>query len=195
MKKLLKIEKLYDEEYLKMFNATYLSDCSTTEYTFVSRRDQKDLTALNASDRVDAVKALPYFWEDGKLYVVLIEEFRSPLNKCIYSVPAGLVDGDENPDHAIQRELAEEIGAQTTKLERLDNGCYSSAGLTDEKIIHFLAEVVLNGRQHLEETEDIAVKSLPIDQLLEFVDSHEMCMSSMLLCKMFYYKMKEEGQI
>lgn len=194
MQKLLEVEKVYDEKYLKMYNAKYLTDCTTCEYAFASRREKQDLTVFNKVDKIDAVKALPYFYEDGKLYVVLINEFRSPLNKHIYSIPAGLVEDNENPDLAIQRELAEEIGAQTVNLERLDNGCYSSAGLSDEKIAHYLAEVILTGRQNLEETEEISIKPVPLEQLLDFVDTHEMCMSSMLLCKMFYYKMKDREE-
>lgn len=192
MRKLLEIEKVYDEQYLKMYNVKYLTDCTTSEYAFVSRREQKDLTVLNEKDRVDAVKCLPYFYEDGKIFVALIKEFRSPLNKYIYSVLAGLVEGGEDPDIAVQRELAEEIGAQTLNLERVDNGSYASAGLTDEKIIHYIAEVELTGRQNLEESEDIAIKCIPLDEILDFTSSHEMCMSSMLLCKMFYYKMKDK---
>ena len=193
MKKLIDVEKVWGDKFLNMYKAHYINDCSASDYAFASRRQKQDLTVYNPKDRIDAVKCLPYFYEDGKLYVVLIKEFRSPLNKYIYSVPAGLVDGDENPDVAIQRELAEEIGAQTINFQRVDNGCYSSSGMTDEKIIHYMAEVVLTGRQSLEETEEISLKIVPFDELLEFVENNEFCMSSMLLCKTFYYKMKGEN--
>lgn len=193
MKNLMKIEQKTNEKFLNLFEATYMDDCSTTKYTLASRREQKDLTVFNANDKIDAVKALPYFYEDGNLFVVFIKEFRRALNKYIYAVPAGLVGAAEEPEIAIQRELREEIGAQTLELAAVDGGCYSTPGMTDEKVMHFFAEVSLSGIQKLEPDEDISLEIVPFEEILQFTGQHEFSLSGLLLAKMFYYKTKAEG--
>ncbi len=76
--------------------------------------------------------------------VVLVEQFRPPLNGNVIELPAGLsgdVQGAEQESllSAAQRELLEETGYTAARWTELLHG-YSSPGLTDESIVLFLAE-------------------------------------------------------
>ena len=103
---------------------------------------------LNKNKQADAVRILPYVKKDNKIYLVLEKEYRTPLDKYIYGTPAGLIDKGETPIESAKRELYEEIGANVVSIEQLSNKLYSSAGLTDESVIVFFAQVELTGTQH-----------------------------------------------
>lgn len=72
--------------------------------------------------------------DDQKL--ILVEQFRIPVDTTTIELPAGLVgDGDAGEDiiAAAERELLEETGYQAGQWKYLYDGP-SSAGLTDERV-------------------------------------------------------------
>src|SRR5476651_2295963 len=42
--------------------------------------------------------------------IVLVEQYRHPVQTVMLELPAGKVDGDETPEQAVKRELLEETG-------------------------------------------------------------------------------------
>lgn len=189
MKKLLKIVKETDNKYLNLYHAFYqYENGKVKEYEFASRRNQERLVLNNNERRADAVRILPYYKKGDIIFVVFIKEFRSPLNRYIYSLPAGMVDEGESSESAAIRETYEEIGGNVLKLEKVVECAYSSAGLTDENITSFNAEIELSGTQHLEESEDIKLKIVKLDDVLDFINNNEFCLPSALQSQAFYYK-------
>ena len=190
MKKLLGIKKITDNGWVDLYSAEYHCDSGDKlDYYYVSRRNMDNISIKN-NQKTDAVRVLPYLVEDGKKYVVLIKEFRYAINDYIYSTPAGLVDGDEDLVDAAKREIAEEIGATVLSVNEVLKPSYASAGLTDEKIVCYEAEVKLNKTQNLDRNEEITFFKLPVDDLLEFVDNNSFCLQSALMLKSFYYQNK-----
>jgi ADP-ribose pyrophosphatase len=105
---------------------------------------------------------------DGQL--VLIEEYRRPLDARVVELPAGLVGdepgaGDENLIEAAKRELQEEAGCVSKRWKHLIEGP-SSPGLTNERYTMFLAlEAIKSGPGGGDESEDIHVRLVPLDQV------------------------------
>ena len=78
------------------------------------------------------------------LQIVLVEQFRPPVNANVIELPAGLAGDQPGAEHeplvdAAKRELLEETGYSAEHWTELATGC-SSPGLTDEQIVLFLAE-------------------------------------------------------
>jgi ADP-ribose pyrophosphatase len=94
-------------------------------------------------DRVNATGAVVIVATTHDNQLVLVEQFRIPLDRRVIELPAGLVGdgaGDplENLADAARRELLEETGYQADQLEYLAEGP-SSAGLASEVYTLFLA--------------------------------------------------------
>lgn len=189
MKKIVNIEKITNTKFLNLYKITYEKENGGTfDYFVSSRRCLENLEIKK--HKTDAVRAIPYLKKNGKIYVVIIKEFRHAINNFIYGTPAGLVDGEESAEIAIKRELKEEIGANVISLKKVQDSAYSSAGLTDETIECFYAEVSLIGKQKLEETENITYELIELNNLPSFIKNNKFCLQSALLLKSFYYEIK-----
>ena len=189
LKKLVKLEKQTNNKYLNMFEATYDIGDKTTKYFIASRRELGDL-ACQGSTRVDAVRAVPYYFDGDKCYVVLIKEFRYAVGTYIYATMAGLIDEGETAEEAVIRELSEEVGAKAIKVTRTSGESFISAGMSDERIVCFEIEVEMGGLQDLGESEDIEPIIVPLDELEDFMSSHQFGLQSELQLQSFMYKMK-----
>ena len=113
-----------------------------------------------------AVAILPLF-EDG---TVLMEyQFRYPLDRVIYEIPAGKLDTkDEDPREAALRELREETGYTARSLTSL--GFYiPSPAVLSERIELFLAEDLTPGEVDLDEDEFLYTERVPLKELCDMV--------------------------
>ncbi|RIJ77570.1 NUDIX hydrolase [Nakamurella silvestris] len=118
-------------------------------------------------DRAVAVVALD---EDG--CVVLIEQYRHPLRRRLWELPAGLLDIEGEPAReAAARELAEEVGLAAERWDVLVD-IASSPGFTDEAVRIFLARGLIDiGRQgEIEHEEaDLRIVRVPLARAVEAV--------------------------
>src|SRR5689334_7287618 len=71
---------------------------------------------------------------DGQ--VVIIRQFRAPLDRETWEFPAGRVDAGESAEDAARRECEEEIGRVPHELQRI-RGLYPTPGFCDEQLIFF----------------------------------------------------------
>ncbi len=72
-------------------------------------------------------------------HVVLIRQYRTPVDKAVLELPAGKLDvPGEDPRDAARRELEEEIGYRAGQLEFLTE-FHTSPGYLDEQVTIFLA--------------------------------------------------------
>ena len=107
--------------------------------------------------------------------VVLVEQFRPPVDRRVIELPAGLsgdVVGSEHESllEAAKRELIEETGYGATRWTELVHG-YSSPGLTDESIALFLAEGLAKvGAGGGDDSEDITIHEVPLAQVFSWLD-------------------------
>jgi ADP-ribose pyrophosphatase len=73
--------------------------------------------------------------------VILVEQFRRPVNARVIDFPSGLVgdeNGNDDPAETARRELEEETGYVCTSVERLTAGP-TSPGITSETVAFYRA--------------------------------------------------------
>ncbi|HEY2881306.1 MAG TPA: NUDIX hydrolase [Pirellulales bacterium] len=114
--------------------------------------------------------------DDGK--IVLVEQFRPPVNRNVVELPAGLT-GDiagaetESLQAAAQRELLEETGYKAARWTELTRG-FSSPGITDEEIVLFLAEGLTKATSGGGgDSEQITVHEIPLESVFDWLRQHE----------------------
>ncbi len=100
--------------------------------------------------------------------VLLVEQYRYAQHKLLTELPAGKLEGSEDPDKAVIRELKEETGAECGKITYLGE-MYPSPALMDEIIYMYLAEDLKFGEQKLDEDEFLSCKRVHIDTLVDMI--------------------------
>jgi len=88
--------------------------------------------------------------DDGK--ILMVTQFRYPIQETIYELPAGKLDKSEDPAVCAARELEEETGFTSDNLIKLGE-VVSTPGFCDERLYLFLARNLKSGRKHHEEGE------------------------------------------
>lgn len=108
--------------------------------------------------------------------VVLVEQFRIPINKRVIELPAGLV-GDKKSSRresmavAAKRELLEETGFRAGKITFLMEGPVSS-GMSGQQISFYLASQLKKvGPGGGDETEDIQTHVIPLSKIPSWIRS------------------------
>ncbi len=100
--------------------------------------------------------------------VILIKQFRYPLNKVVYELPAGMIEHDEIPLNAAIRELEEETGYKALEINSLGN-IYTSFGFTDELIHLYYACNLVKTHVNFDFDEDIETYMVNFDELLNMI--------------------------
>jgi ADP-ribose pyrophosphatase len=111
--------------------------------------------------------------------LVLIEQYRPPVDAHVIELPAGLsgdIEGQESEAfvQAAKRELVEETGYASTDWATLGSGSVS-AGLTDEQVEIFLARDAYKvGPGGGDESEDITVHLVPLRQATRWLQARRL---------------------
>ena len=132
MERISAIKKLSDNRYLNLYelDATF-RDGNRAPYYVASRRKNVDtIKAATHDNRADGVILYGVYGEN-KDKVVLIRQYRYPVDGYVYEFPAGLVEPDEDMLEAGIREMFEETGLAFTPVQTA-RPFYTSVGMTDE---------------------------------------------------------------
>jgi ADP-ribose pyrophosphatase len=103
-------------------------------------------------------------------HVILIRQYRYPVNRWLWEFPAGSVDADEEPEAAARRECHEEIGQIPDTIVRLA-ALHPTPGYCDEEMLFFRVSglSVPDYDAALDEDEDIEAKTFTIPDAREMV--------------------------
>jgi ADP-ribose pyrophosphatase len=107
---------------------------------------------------------------DSEGRVLLIRQFRLPLRKQLWELPAGRIDSGENPLQAARRELKEETGYSAKRWKKIFS-FYPSPGFCDEKMTAFLAQDLSEGDSDPEPYELIEKRFYDWDETVKMIAS------------------------
>lgn len=108
--------------------------------------------------------------KDGEL--LFVRQFRYPYREVVLELPAGKLEKGEDPYEAGLRELGEEAGVTTEKMQSLGR-FYPTPGYCSEIIHIYLAEELIVTKQHLDEDEFLNVEKIPLKKAVEMVMNGE----------------------
>ena len=104
--------------------------------------------------------------------VLMVKQFRYPMQQVTLEIPAGKLEKGEDPFEAGKREFKEECGATADSYFSLGE-VYPSPGYCGE-IIHLYGAAGLRfGQQHLDEGEYLDVVRMPLDEAVRRVMTGE----------------------
>ncbi len=178
MSKVKSVKTLSKNKYLSLYSADYINkNGKVKNWTIASRKDLETIENKffkNEEDKIDAVVIIAKHVDENKL--VVIRQYRVPINGYVIELPAGLVDGNESFEEAVKRELKEETGLDLIDIDRegTKEKIYVSVGMTDESIA--LVKCTCNGivsNENLEEDEDIEVLMLNKEEAKKLIASNE----------------------
>ena len=107
---------------------------------------------------------------DADRNVLLVRQFRKPVESDLLEAPAGSVDPGEDPEAAARRELQEETGFLPGKLEKLAT-FYTAPGFSTELMFLYLATDLTPARLPADEDESIVLVRVPVGEIPELISS------------------------
>lgn len=111
---------------------------------------------------------------DEERNVLLVRQYRKPLERYMLEIPAGTLEQGEAPDDCARREIQEETGFAARSLERI-GGFFSAPGFCTEYLHLYLATDLEPSALSGDEDEEIELVRMPFDRALEMVQSGEIC--------------------
>lgn len=104
--------------------------------------------------------------------IVLVKQFRKPVEGVLLEIPAGKIESEEEPAICAVRELEEETGFKTDNIQHLLK-FYTTPGFSNEIIYIYIAEDLKEGTINLDEDENIETVKIPIEDALKKIRSGE----------------------
>lgn len=128
--------------------------------------------------------------KDGK--ILLERQFRYPLGKEIWEIPAGKRDEGESFFDTAKRELEEETGLIPLNLTKITE-IFPSPGYTDEIIGIFFADKFEDGKLCFDDTEDLSSEWVDVKKVFKMIDGGEIADGKSLVALLWYRaKMAED---
>lgn len=105
--------------------------------------------------------------------VLLVRQYRHATGGDLLELPAGTLDGDEDPGVCAAREIREETGMAAGKLTRLGD-FYLAPGYSTEFMVVFLATELSHNPLEADADEFLSVESVPIAEAIQMAVRGEM---------------------
>ncbi|RXJ03830.1 NUDIX hydrolase [Anaerobacillus alkaliphilus] len=108
--------------------------------------------------------------KDKKLLV--IEQFRKPLEKTIIEIPAGKLEKGEDPLECARRELEEETGFRAISINFITS-FYTSPGFADELIHIYFTDEIEIGEVNPDEDEFLSVLEVSLSEAEQLIEEQK----------------------
>lgn len=185
-----KIEQISDNPFLNLFHLdTKTRTGNPLQYYFVSRNKKEKIKIRTKALTPEGMMIYPVLKEDPSK-VVLIRQYRYPLDAWIYEFPAGLIDEGETSKQAAVREMKEETGLTFQIYEDVkdvyERPFFMGPGFTDETscFVYGYASGVIS-KEHMESSEWIEVVLADKKKAKEILTNERVCIRTALLLMQF----------
>ena len=153
--KILRKEKLFEGKFTKLFGTFFLDKKGNEKvWEWINKKDFSLILAITKDKKI-----------------VLIKNYRIPVEKYCIEFPAGLFDKEnESPEDVARRELLEETGYTGEIFTPLERFCSSVAALNNYGYPFVVINAEKIAEPDLEDSEDIEVIEVPCNELYDFYE-------------------------
>lgn len=197
MKRIKKATMLTDNPFLNLYDLEAIKrNGESFHYYYASRGRENNLKIRTLKNTPEGVVIYALTGERND-QIVLVKQFRYPINDYIYEFPAGLVDSGETPQQTGIREFREETGMEFTIYnggrQEYRRPFYTSVGLTDESVTPIFGYAGgKKSQDHQEETEDIITVLADKTEVRRILREEKVAMKCALL--LMHFLQAEEGK-
>ena len=117
--------------------------------------------------------------------IVLLYQYRPAIRKWIYELPAGIIEGNEDPAETASRELIEETGYKAGTLKQVFS-MYLAPGYSTEYMYAFIAYDLKEVGAKPEPYEVIRREIIGVDEALEMIRNHEIIDAKTIALILYY---------
>lgn len=190
MRRIEHITQTTKNKFLNMYELEMKSDAGKKSKYYVASRaknidDLKITTRKNTADGVIVYSV--YRDEKAEEKLVLIRQYRCPIDTYVYEFPAGLVEDGEDFKETGKRELKEETGLDFEAIDAADmytKPCFTTVGMTDESCgtVYGYATGILSklGQEENEEIEIVLADRAEVRRILKEENVAIMCAYMMM---------------
>ena len=119
--------------------------------------------------------------------IIMVKQFRYALQKVLIELPAGKLETNEDPMKCAIRELEEETGYSSRKIEKLGS-IYTTPGFCTEELHIYLAKDLKSGNHNREEGEfGMQIFEFTLDEIEGKIKTDEI-KDSKTICGIYMYK-------
>ena len=129
---------------------------------------------------------------DADNNVLLVRQFRKPVEKELLEIPAGCIEPGEEPVATVRREMREETGYLPRSIKRM-GGFYSTPGFCTEYLHLYLATDLVPERLYASDTESIELVRVSLSQVAELINSGSICDAKSIAGLLLYLSSKKPG--
>ena len=150
--KRIKRTPIYNGHIIDVFNDTMLlPDGRTAEWDFIGHKGAAAIVPVD---------------KDGK--IIMVRQYRNAIEKNTLEIPAGGLNPGEDMKTCATRELEEETGFRSEKVEHLID-LYTSVAFCNEKIGIYYTNDLIPSKQNLDEDEYVTIERYTLEELVRFI--------------------------
>lgn len=121
--------------------------------------------------------------------ILMVKQYRYPISKIMYEVPAGKLDFGEDPINCAKRELEEETGYKANNFD-LIGSLYPAPAYSNEIIYIYLATELIKTNMNLDEDEFLVCEKIKINKVLEMIMSGQITDAKTQIAVLKYLQLK-----